>query len=77
MVDCLSDGFSRVPYDCIKGVFKSDANAKPLTEKGVWPDDPEKQLSMLTCWPYGIIDGNSQKKGERNEEYKWNVIPGI
>jgi hypothetical protein len=61
VVDCLSDGFSRVPYECSKnGVYKSSANAKQLTEKSVWPGDPEKQLSMLTCWPYGIVEGCPQ-----------------
>jgi len=76
VVDCLSEGFSRVPYECTNGVYKSSGNAKPLTEKSPWPEDPDNQLSQLTCYPYGIVEGCPQEKDERNEEYKWNVVPG-
>lgn len=76
VVDCLSEGFSRVPYECTNGVYKSSSNAKPLTEKAPWSEDPDGQLSQLTCYPYGIVEGCPQEKDERNEEYKWNVFPG-
>lgn len=48
-------------------------NALPLSEKSVWPGDPEGQLHMLTCWPYGIVEGCPKDKDDRNEEYKWEV----
>lgn len=78
VIDVLSDGFSRVPYDCIKGVFKSAGDAKPLTEKRPWSEDPEGQLNEVTCYPYTIAEGPSaaQKKGERVEDYKWSICPG-
>ena len=78
VIDVLSDGFSRVPYDCIKGVFKSAGDAKPLTEKRPWSEDPERQFNEVTCYPYTIAEGPSaaQKKGERVEDYKWSIFPG-
>ena len=61
-----------------QGVFKSDSDAKPLTEKRPWAEDPEGQLSELTCYPYTIAEGPgaAQKKGPRVEDYKWSVYPG-
>ena len=101
VVDCLSEGFSKVPYEFANGVYKSDPKtAKPLSEKSAWPE-AAGDLSMLTCWPYGIVEGSpkvhlvfpfplsdffvshmplpwhKQEKDERNEEYKWNVYPGM
>ena len=76
LVDCLSEGFSRVPYMNTGGALKATNDAKPLTEKSLWPEDPDKQLSQMTCYPYGIIEGHPQEKNQRNEEYKWNLFPG-
>lgn len=78
IVDCLSEGFSRVPYEFVNGTYKSDPKtAKPLSEKSPWAEDPQGQLSMLTCWPYGIVEGAPKEKDERREDYKWKVYPGM
>lgn len=79
VVDVLSEGFSRVPYDTVKKASKSTNDAKPLTEKRPWSEDTEGQLSELTCYPYTICEGPgaAQKKGPRVEDWKWSVYPGI
>jgi hypothetical protein len=74
VVDCLSDGYTRVPYECTNnGVYKVGKNPLPLSEKSQWPHDPSGALSMLTCWPYGILEGCPKDKDDRNEEFKWEV----
>jgi hypothetical protein len=32
---------------------------------------------MLTCWPYGIVEGCPKDKDDRNEEYKWEGVFGL
>jgi hypothetical protein len=74
VVDCMSDGYTRVPYECTNnGVYKVGKNPLPLSEKSQWPQDPSGALSMLTCWPYGILEGCPKDKDDRNEEFKWEV----
>jgi hypothetical protein len=74
VVDCLSDGYTRVPYECTNnGVYKLGKNPLPLSEKSVWPEDKDGVLSMLTCWPYGIVEGCPKDKDDRNEDFKWEV----
>jgi hypothetical protein len=57
VADCLSEGFSRVPYSLVNGTYKSESTAKPLSERCLWPDDQDGKLGMLTCWPYSIVEG--------------------
>lgn len=46
-----------MPYSIVSGAYKVDnKTAKPLSEKAPWIDDPDHELSMLTCWPYGIVE---------------------
>ena len=83
VVDCLSDGYTRVPYECTNnGVYKLGKNPMPLSERSAWTDDASgggggaaaaAGLSMLTCWPYGILEGCPKDKDDRNEEFKWEV----
>ena len=76
IVDILSDGFSKVPYELVDGKYKCDAKkAKPLSEKSAWPEDPEN-FHMLTCFPYEIVEDPKEKEA-RKEDFKWNVYPGM
>ena len=79
VINCLMDGFSKVPYESAKAGAKGTKRAEatlPLSEKVLWPGDPEGTLCMMKCWPYGIIEGFPRDKDDWNEEYKWEVHPG-
>jgi hypothetical protein len=74
VIDCLADGFTRVPYKKIKGTYKIGTDPKSLSERSPWPKDPQGVLSMLTCYPYGIIEGSPEDKSRRNKAYEWEVF---
>jgi hypothetical protein len=59
-------------------------NPLQLSEKSPWTEGSVtgdgttaaaagSALSMLTCWPYGILEGCPKDKDDRNEEFKWEV----
>ena len=73
VVDCLMEGYTKVPYECVSGdKYKVGKNPLPLSERHPWAEDATGTLSMLKCWPYGILNC-PKDKDDRNEEYKWEV----
>lgn len=78
VVDCLMEGYAKVPYECASNnKYKMGPNPLPLSVKSLWGDDPSGVLSEMECWPYGIIEGCPKDKDDRNEEWKWKIVPGM
>lgn len=77
VVDVQQEGYAKVPYECTSNnKYKMGSNPLPLSQKSPWPEDPEGTMSELDCWPYGIIEGCPKDKDDRNEEYKFKIVPG-
>ena len=65
-----------MPYESVKGVYKSGTDAKQLTEKRPWSEDAE--LSEVDCYAFTAFEGRAtEKKGERRDDVRWKVSPGM
>jgi hypothetical protein len=86
VVKACDPGFSKVPYvndpktgktKVGNGAMGTSALRSMPADYGVDSSVAPMTMNLMDCWPFGIVEGCPKDKDDRNEEYRWEVVPGM